>query len=119
MYLLKIINIGITNRSVCTPTSLLYFGSSASACQLSLTTNPSCPGVANIIIFLLFVDFTRVCLTATQVFAPRSIMCLERSSSHPTVGVALFGPKVSDQLGSLGEKLPVRMKVLRVCSIQD
>ena len=39
--------------------------------------------------------------------------------SHPTVGVALFGVKVSDQLGSLGEELPIRTKTLRVCSFQD
>ena len=32
-----------------------------------------------------------------------------RPMSHPTVGVALFGPKVSDQL-SISEELQVRMK---------
>ena len=32
--------------------------------------------------------------------------------SHPTVGVALCGTKVSDQLSSLSEELPVRMIVL-------
>ena len=31
--------------------------------------------------------------------------------SRPTVGIVLFGPKVSDQLSSLlSEELPVRMK---------
>ena len=34
-----------------------------------------------------------------------------RPGSHPTVGVALFGPKVSDQLSSLSEKLQVRIKI--------
>ena len=33
-----------------------------------------------------------------------------------TVGVALIGPKVSDQLSSLSEELLVRMKILRVDS---
>ena len=31
--------------------------------------------------------------------------------SHPTVGVALFRPKVSDQLSSSSEELPVGMKI--------
>ena len=37
--------------------------------------------------------------------------------SHPTVGVALFEPKVSDQLSSLSEELPVNMKKLLVYSL--
>ena len=36
--------------------------------------------------------------------------------SHPTVGVARFGPKVSDQLTSLREELSVRMDFLLVYS---
>ena len=37
--------------------------------------------------------------------------------SHPTVEVARFGPKVPDQLSSLGEELPVTMKKLRGYSV--
>ena len=39
--------------------------------------------------------------------------------NHPTVRVARFGSKVSDQLSSLSEELPVRMKTLGVNSFQD
>ena len=34
-----------------------------------------------------------------------------RSGRHPTAGVALFGPKVSDQLSSLNEELPTRKNI--------
>ena len=39
-----------------------------------------------------------------------------RVSSHPTVGVALYGPKVFDRLSSLSEEPPVGIKILLVCS---
>ena len=42
-----------------------------------------------------------------------------RGQSHPTVGVARFGPKASDQLSSLNEELPVRMTFCLVYSFQD
>ena len=34
---------------------------------------------------------------------------INNAQRHPTVGIALFGPKVSDQLGSSSEELPVRI----------
>ena len=40
-------------------------------------------------------------------------------SSDPTVGVAVSGPKASDQLSSLSEELPVGIKGLLLCSFED
>ena len=39
--------------------------------------------------------------------------------SHPTVGVARSGPKVSDQLSSLREELPAWMNTLFVYLFYD
>ena len=44
---------------------------------------------------------------------------LYRSRSQPTVGVARYGPEVSDPLSSVGEELPVRKKVLVLYLFQD
>ena len=51
--------------------------------------------------------------------APAAFVCVASVTSHPTVGVALFGPKVSDQLSSFREAPPVRMKHLLVYSFLD
>ena len=48
-------------------------------------------------------------LTLQRVLRTRTFMW-QRVWSHPTVGVALCGATVSDQLSSLREELPVRMK---------
>ena len=50
----------------------------------------------------------------TRIIAEESMQISEveaEEMSRPTVGIVLFGPKVSDQLSSLlSEELPVRMK---------
>ena len=49
----------------------------------------------------------------------RSNVTHQSDLSGPTAGVALFGPKVSDQSSSLSEELPVRMEILLVYSFSD
>ena len=53
----------------------------------------------------------------SEIRAPSRANPLECFSSHPTVGVLLFGPKVSDRLSSPSEEPVVRMKILLAYSL--